>query len=57
MAIGEIDLNLKEQFKSQASAYRNLAADRAAKYDLPLPRSALNIDPPNIDNRPDGTKI
>jgi hypothetical protein len=37
MAAEENNPEIKMQFKTQAAAYRKLAADRAAKYGLPAP--------------------
>jgi hypothetical protein len=39
MAAQEVDPVLKEQFESQAAAYRKLAKERAIQYGLPLPSS------------------
>jgi hypothetical protein len=37
MAADESNPEVKAQFENQASAYRKLAAERAAKYGLPAP--------------------
>ena len=39
----EQDLKLRAELENQAKAYRKLAAERAAKYGLPLPSPPTNL--------------
>jgi hypothetical protein len=43
LAAEEQDPKLKAELESQAKAYRNLAAERAAKYGLPLPSPPADL--------------